>query len=685
MLKDLQPIVASLEEADRSYQKEQGRSFFLRACPYILGLIVICFLVDLFLQLSSGPRLVLVALIGLVSFGAFFWSLYVAKVRRNQLEKVARILEERDPSLGSKLINVLQLEASTKNPELSELTRQMAGQAISGYAVELKAVDFRGLARSGRVARDLKKTALAGLLFAALLGAFYKISSVEILRFADPMGDHPPYSFTQLALVDPGEKGAQVVYNKNFLVKVKHAGHRPGELFLTYHPPNHPESAVTVPMLDKGNSGFFQEISGVKTDLILFAHTKNKHSLSKQRNLHVLLTPKLEKAFVQVTPPAYTGIKPEEKQFDFKNLKALVGSKVQFRLQSNRPLRDGNLELVKSPSEIQKTKLGKHGENEIAANLDVRDSGRLRFTMIDMDGIPSDETLEGSLTVTHDLAPEIQIVNPNQDCFVAYNFKTEALFEANDDYGIKMVRIHRALNQVYSPPKVIRYDKIVRSVRESFLFDFDKLGVKPGDVISFFAEAIDTAPEANLARSKTINLTVISEEDYNQFLREQNDISDIEGKYTQLMDQFHDQLEQQKKLGEDIANLKEKLSKASDEQKASLQQALDGLLAKQNELNQKLAKKADEMENFVRKQPLYDVEAEFQEILKEKAQDIRDSIAQNNEVSKDVAQRSSPPTGQRKMDQKMLEDLKKASDKQLSKLGATEQEVRKEVTKLYRT
>jgi len=71
------------------------------------------------------------------------------------------------------------------------------------------------------------------------------------------------------------------------------------------------------------------------------------------------------------------------------------------------------------------------------------------------------------------------------------------------------------------------------------MFDFNDLGIKPGDVISIFAEAIDTAPEANLARSQTINLTVISEEDYNAFLRERNDISDIEGKYSELLDQFH--------------------------------------------------------------------------------------------------------------------------------------------------
>jgi hypothetical protein len=679
MLKEIQPIVSGLEAADRSFQKEQGRGFLLRACPYLLGLILFCFILDLFLQLTSTPRLVLLSILGVVFLGILGWSFYIARIRRNQLEHVARLLETRDPKLGSKLINILQLQSEAQNPKLNELTQKMAGQAVANYATELRTVDFPRLARSGRLVRDLKFAGIAGLSFVLLLGIFYQISGTEILRFADPFGDHPPYSFTQLTMLDPGDKGAQVVYNKNFVVKVKHAGHRPRELFLTYFPVNHPEQSVTVPMFDKGKLGFYQEIAGIKNNLVLFAHTGNKHSLSKQRQLNVLLTPKLEKALVQVAPPAYTGLKAEEKPFDFKNVKALAGSKVQFRLQSNRPLREGVLELVKSPTEVQRVLMTKSGGNEIAANFDARDSGRLRFSMVDVDGIASEDPLEGSITVTHDLAPEIQIVNPRQDCFVAMNFKTEAMIEANDDYGLKMVRIHRALNQVYSAPRVITYDKLVKNVRESEIFNFDDLGVKSGDVISFFAEAVDTAPEANLARSQTINLTVITEQEYNEFLRQQNDISDIAGKYTELLDQFHDQIEQQQKIGESIDDLKQRMSKADEKQRQALQQSLDGLLAKQNELNQKLSQTADKMDQFVRKEPLYDVEAEFQNILKDKAKEIRDSIAQNSQSTQDVAKRSSPAPGQRQLDQKMLEDFKKASDEQLAKLGAAQEKAEQQV------
>jgi hypothetical protein len=47
------------------------------------------------------------------------------------------------------------------------------------------------------------------------------------------------------------------------------------------------------------------------------------------------------------------------------------------------------------------------------------------------------------------------------------DFKVEALIEANDDYGIKTLRIHQAKNGVYGEPRVINYDTVTRNPRLS--------------------------------------------------------------------------------------------------------------------------------------------------------------------------------------------------------------------------
>jgi hypothetical protein len=52
------------------------------------------------------------------------------------------------------------------------------------------------------------------------------------------------------------------------------------------------------------------------------------------------------------------------------------------------------------------------------------------------------------LQVTFDLGPEVQITTPRADAFVAMDFKADAVIEAQDDYGVRTMRIHQATNGV---------------------------------------------------------------------------------------------------------------------------------------------------------------------------------------------------------------------------------------------
>lgn len=672
-------MASRLEAADRAFHKEKGSCFLWRAVPFWLGVVLLAFLLDVLLQWSAFPRVLLAA--GFVGAGllAVGWAIYVAWGRRSRFEFIARLLESRDASLGSKLINLLQLQAQTDDPALTPLTRQMARQAIIGYVDQLRGVDFTGLARTDRPRTLRKQAALISLCLAIVLAVFYPISRLEILRFGDPLGDHPAYSLTRLELIEPGPAGARVVYNGNLTVKVKFTGHRPSELFLTSYPPDHPEQAVTVPMYGQGKTEYHQQLEKVKSELLVFAHTKNQHSISKKQPIHVLLTPKLDQAYAQVIPPAYTHLKPEEKPFQFKSVSALAGSQVRFRLQSNRPLRSGAMEVIRSAETVERISMTPTADHEVAGVIEAKESGRLRFSLVDRDGIASQDSWEGSLTVTHDLPPRIQITQPERDSFVTLDFKFTAQIEAADDYGIKKLRLHRALNQVYSEPRVLAFDPEPREAQATLEFDWRELGVKPGDVISLFAEAIDTAPEASLARSQTVNLMVIGEEEYNAYLRGQRDLTDLEGKYAALLEHFQELIEDQKKVGAAIDELRQQEARTEAKEKSGLASTLDNLLAKQNELNQKLAKEAGQMEHFVRPKPLYDFEAEMQRELAQQAEAIRDSVEANGKDTQRVARQSSPPAGSRQISPQMLQDFKQASDDQLKRLGAAEQETQKEV------
>lgn len=709
-------LAPRLRAADRLLQRERGGSLFLRLSPWLGAAVIALFAVDVALHLAGAARLGLDVAVLLFALGVAAICGWLAWAKCNSFEHTARVLEARHPRLGSKLINILQLREQTVDPALSPLTRDLAALAITGYAEELKQEPIELLARTNRLRVEAKRAAWWWLGFVAVLAVFFDIVRVEVPRFLDPYGDHPPYSFTRLEIADPASDGAQVIYNQGMLVTVKSSGHRPGEVFLSYFPAGQPNEVTTVPMFDKGTHGFTQQIYNIRTDLVAFAHTKNQHALSKQRRIAVVLTPRLEQAWVKITPPAYTGLAPEEKPFSFKTLKALEGSTLEFRLASNRPMGTGHI-TVTAANKVDGVDLVASAEKEISGKLIAMQPAQLQFTMTDRDGFAAQETWECTLTVTHDLPPEVQVSNPSTDSFVAMDFKAEPVIEASDDYGVKTVRIHTGRNGVFGEPRVVTPERITLHAREVLAFNFKEMGLMSGDTVSVFAEAIDNAPEPHIARSKTVTFTVITTEEYNSFLRERTDLADIEAKYSKLVNAFHDLVEQQKKLSDEIAALKEQVAKAkTDAERAAAQQKLDELLAKQNALNEQLNKLADTMENFVRDQPLYDVEAELKNTLAEKAQEIRDSTKANDAAVKDAQAQASPqgqqppdgqkppdgrqspdgqkslqgqqpqqgkqsPSGQQAPSQKMLDDFKQASDEQLARLDKTEQETRDEVVK----
>jgi ElaB/YqjD/DUF883 family membrane-anchored ribosome-binding protein len=688
-------LARRLAAADRALQRERSGRGLLRSWPWGSGLVFGAFAADVVLHLSGALRMAMTAGFACLILAGAAGAAWLAFRRRNRLEHTARVLESRHPRLGSKLINLLQLRAQAADASLSPLTRQLAGQAVAGYADALRDEPIEQLARTNVLRREARRMAWGMLGTLAVLALFFDITKTEIPRFLDPFGDHPPYSFTRLEISEPAMDGAKVEYGGSLLIMVKTAGHRPDALFISYFPPGHPEKTVTASMFDKGERGFAQQIEDIHSDLILIAHTRNRHAVSRQRRVEVILTPRLEQAFVKITPPSYTGLATLEQPFQFKNIKALEGSIITFRLRSNRPLGSGALTVTDAKGSVDNVAMAPNAECEVSATIEAKEPATLKFSILDRDGLAAAETWESALTVTHDLPPDVQITNPNQDTFVAMDFTAQPVIEASDDYGLKTLRVHTARNGVFTEPRVIDYEKPPLHTREALQFAIEKMGCAPGDTISIFAEAIDNAPNPHLTRSKTVTLTVISTEEYNAFLREQTDMADIEAKYSKLINDLRDLVEEQKKLGEKVEAMKKELGEAKTEaEKAALQKKLDELRNSQNALDAKLNQLAEKMEHFVRDKPLYDVEADLKNTLAEKAREIRDSTQANQEAMKNLAPENKAPAqqpqpdaqrqqqqkaGQQPPSQKMLDDFKKASDEQLARLGNTEQSAEQEV------
>lgn len=638
-----QPLLHSLESADRAWRQKRAGELFLKAIPWLCLLIVIASVADIILHLNDWIRLSLSLALFLSAASLYTWLAYRAWIKKGPLLPVARLLEDRDPNLGSKLVNVLQLQEKADDNELPELTRSLAQRAVGEASQELENRDFRPLTGSPTMRRSAWIALAPLVILTGLVIGFSHVANTEWKRFAHPFGDHPPFAFTRLKITTPAEDGARVVYGQPTTIEVTFSGHRPKELFLTAEPLNVKGEAVTIPLFPQGKNSFVQQIDSVESKLTIRAHNRSRRALSQSREIEVILNPEVAKAEVTVIPPSYTQIRKTTQPLVINagkapRVSALVGSELVFTLYSNRPLSDGSVGLRTSSPEQEEIILAAGTgdlKNTATAKVKVSESGRLRFDLRDESGLSSTQELAANLVATHDLPPSVEITEPTSDGFIVENFEASIAFRASDDYGLRRMRIHTAINGNFSAPKIIdaQSEPPQPEMTEILSISPAKLSAKAGDELSFFADTTDIRPEAQSARTRTLKLQVISEDEYNDFLRLQTEIRDLENKYATLHDQLRELAQEQRELAE-------KASKANED--GVDQKERDTLAAQQSELNSKLVKLAKRMESATRDNPLYDLEKDLQKVLNEEAAKIRDSVARNHGELSDFS--NAPPS-----------------------------------------
>jgi hypothetical protein len=154
------------------------------------------------------------------------------------------------------------------------------------------------------------------------------------------------------------------------------------------------------------------------------------------------------------------------------------------------------------------------------------------------------------------------------------------------------------------------------------------------------------------------------------------DVRTLSEKYENLLERFHQLRDRQVKLAQDAKDLEERNVPASKKPGA-----FDGIMARQNEIDQQLNKMGKEMEHFVRDQPVYDFEKALQESLNEDARDVEESTSANDAVMKDLAREGAAADGSRSLSEKTLHRLSLESRHHAERLGARQQSLADSISK----
>jgi hypothetical protein len=558
----------------------------------------------------------------------------VWRIRSVNEHKLATLFERSNPSLGTRLTNAVQLGAAPGATPVEAYLR--------GEAVELGRQAAARL-RAWPVARGAVLRAAACLLGAGAALLLFVTLGSDVLsavwpRFADPRGDHPPFSRLRIE-VQP--QGAEVLYGGQIEIRAVTRGRPADKLWLVSQAGTNLNRAMMFLAPDRS---FFLNLASLRDPVDYFI--TDGAARSHRFRISLRYSPQITGLELNAVFPEYTGLAPAPVASDGKDATLPMGTRVNVRALSNRPLQDGRLVLTPImggvPLEIVLKPGGASNSpaHAVTGSLLLTQAVAYAVSVRDVGGLVCTEPRKGRLNARPDAKPRLFVLEPGRDAVATPDFVVPVRVQAEDDYGVTRVFWLRGHNRSVERPFAmkLRPRGSPRLVEAEGEFALGQLGVQPGDVIEYYFEAADNDPLGpNMALSRVYRLEIISAQQLQEILRQQAAQQALFDMYLKL-DAW------QRRMAEQSRQLAAKAGNASPEAQMARRQDAAQLLKDLQEYNR-------QRDALLAMPELFDVESAFRETLRSQQQELRDAEAK---LGKALGSGSGMP------DEELLKDLAQA-------------------------
>lgn len=220
-----------------------------------------------------------------------------------------------------------------------------------------------------------------------------------------------------------------------------------------------------------------------------------------------------------VIPLPYTGLEPRQVRLGGSEILVPEGGSVVFELDCSREIAGGYALFAPAGSgQPQKAEARAEGKC-LHVSMKVRSAGTLSMQALDADGRASDVPVRTRLAVLPDAPPEVVVTQPEDGAYAVVGHPLDVQVEASDDYGVERLSLFKALAPYRQHGISILQGKEAKQVYRC-RYDTAAMGLKPGDVLEWRAEAGDANPfRFHVASSPTVSVTLVSEEEYAAILR----------------------------------------------------------------------------------------------------------------------------------------------------------------------
>jgi hypothetical protein len=429
-----------------------------------------------YLLAPEGWALVLLAVVtAIASVGLAGMALWRMQ-RRPDDRHVARFIEERaNPPLDDALVSAVDLIEQPDNDAAG-----FAPMIVANAVKRLRQIDPSHVIPARAVRRAIAQAAggLALLALGLSLGAPPLSRAVDTARVRLFPG-------SILVEVLPGD--ARVPAGSPLRIR---AVIRVGSGAVSRFPPSLTVSAGeeerTVRMSPTGD-GF--EFPFESVDRTFTYRVSAGSAVSSDYTVTALFPPRVEQIDLRYAYPAFTGLAVREEE-DGGDIYAPVGTRVRVRIRTDKPIAAGQLAMARAGG--APLALRQAGERLLEGELILKQDDSYRVALADSDGLRSAGDTEYFIRLMDDRPPDVRILRPSADQSITPLEEVSIEARADDDYGI--ARFDLVYSVAGGREHVVPFHRIsgtdIQKVG-SRLMAAEDLGVKPGDVIAYYARARD--------------------------------------------------------------------------------------------------------------------------------------------------------------------------------------------------
>ncbi len=497
-------------------------------------------------------------------------------LRRVNPYYAARAVEGVLPGAKNSVVNWLDLHGAA----LPAATRAALGQRA---AKDLAKADLERAISGRRTVWLTGLTALLlflafGVLVTSGVGGFGNL----LARIFAPFGGGADARRTQLTLVRPANGDSVLGVGQSFDLAVRVEGrvpdpHKPDALRLLYRYRDGEPYEEQPLELDNGDvwmtivppsrtfNGFWYKVAG-------------GDAVTAEFHVSVRSTPLIERFDVTYHYRAYTGW-PDRTSRE-ANLKALRGTEAELVMYTNRPVKEGRLEVeTRDGKRTVAAELIPGEPQAMRARLVMDQEGQYRVGFTTTDDDSNAAALPYTIRVDLDLPPKVELSKPAADVTLPANGTLRLAGSASDDIGVKEVTLHlkqadgpALQSQPYRPehglrlgdcgyPKTIDYQDFVALDRVKDAKG-QPFALGKGMVLEYWLEAADACdyPKPNVAESKHFKVTIAEPAADKQRQQKEREKADEEKKKHDKKENEELKKEEQKRKQEAEEKAKEQAS-----------------------------------------------------------------------------------------------------------------------------